>query len=182
MNLQVGGIELRLLGPLEFGGMTGTRRGHRALLAPTLGHTTTKLSPTPPAVRDRRASPKVARDTTPLRWTRRKVPPVDKSPEVIDRSRLAPAPVTDEGIALEDRGSKLLARGADVHAPALVAIRDASRTAAFRERPVSRTQPQDRHAPSVIASPPAYRASSSVTIPGSRATCGSWSGSSRRAG
>jgi hypothetical protein len=55
-----------------------------------------------------------------LRIERR--PPVNKRPEVVDGLRLAATPVTDEAIALEDRGSKLLALGADVHAPTLVAI------------------------------------------------------------
>ena len=44
--------------------------------------------------------------------------------------------MTDEGIALEDRESKLLPLGADVQAPALVAISNALRTTAVRERPM----------------------------------------------
>ena len=55
--------------------------------------------------------------------------------------------MTNEDIALEDRASKPLPLGRDVHAPSLVAIRDALRTAAFRERPVPRAQPQDGHMP-----------------------------------
>ncbi len=109
---------------------------------------------TSPAVRDLRAASKVARQTR--RHCVRLVEslaPVNKRPEVIDRFRLAAASVTDEGIALEDRASKLLARSAHVDASALVAIGRALGATPMGERPVPRAQPQDRHAPSVFASP-----------------------------
>jgi hypothetical protein len=61
-------------------------------------------------------------DKKPLRLSGREAPPVDESPEVVDRPRLAAAPVADEGDAHEDRGSKLLPLGADVQTPALVAV------------------------------------------------------------
>jgi len=60
---------------------------------------------------------------------------------------LLAAPMTDVTIALEDLPAELLPPFADVHAPALVAICGALRTATFREGPVPRAQLQYRHIP-----------------------------------
>jgi hypothetical protein len=126
------------------------------------------------AVRDRRAAPVVASMAARHRVRLvQRLAPVNKRPHVVDCPRRFAAPRASEVVALEDRGSKLLARGADVNAPALFAIRDALRTAARRERPVPRAQPQDRaHAPPwfCIALCLSNRSFS-------RASCGSRSGS-----
>src|SRR5262245_28559070 len=74
-----------------------------------------------------------------------RLPPVSKSPDVIELRRLPAAPLTDETVALENREPKLSPPFMCVKLLALRLVVDTQRTTSGRERPVPAAHPDDRH-------------------------------------